>query len=492
MFAVRLARLSLLPIALSAGCAGGTSIPVGVPNAPMAQVSNFSHTRERVISLAETGERIALPPTGGMRESITLPVNNAHAGATLEITVSNGTPPAMKRLPVNPSQPFASFTLKSSTDVVMRGTPMLVVKLQSAPQSHGAYYAWLYDTATKHWIDLGPVGVSGSILSFGRSFEELRLRKNISYVIVPFTAAAGATCPAAIIEYPLLSPVLAVGGIAAGPDGNLWFTETRPFVGDRIARITTNGSITEFPLPPPYDSETTDFPEGITTGPDGRLWFAESFEIGAITTNGAVTEFPVGFPSSGAFIVTGPDGNLWFTETDGNKIGRISTSGSLTQFPVPTPNSVPFGIAAGPDGNLWFTERQGNKIGRITTMGTISEFLVPTAASRPNGIAAGPDANLWFTESLGGRIGRITTGGTITEFPVSPDLNQITSGPSSSLWFTQGDASQPPSNIGSITTNGASTLFAVPTAFAGPFAIVEGPDGNLWFTERSKIGKLIP
>ena len=35
-------------------------------------------------------------------------------------------------------------------------------------------------------------------------------------------------------------------GIAAGPDGNLWFTEE---VGDKIGRITPVGAVTEFPVP---------------------------------------------------------------------------------------------------------------------------------------------------------------------------------------------------------------------------------------------------
>ena len=36
------------------------------------------------------------------------------------------------------------------------------------------------------------------------------------------------------------------GRITMGPDGALWFTETS---ADRIGRITTDGQITEFPLP---------------------------------------------------------------------------------------------------------------------------------------------------------------------------------------------------------------------------------------------------
>src|SRR6266436_741926 len=51
-------------------------------------------------------------------------------------------------------------------------------------------------------------------------------------------------------------------GITLGPDGNLWFTESR---ADQIGKITPNGSITEYPLPSGVAS-------GIAAGPDGNLW----------------------------------------------------------------------------------------------------------------------------------------------------------------------------------------------------------------------------
>jgi virginiamycin B lyase len=47
--------------------------------------------------------------------------------------------------------------------------------------------------------------------------------------------------------------------------------------------------------------------------------------IGRITTEGAITEFPL--PTAGAqpaIIITGPDGNLWFSEFAGDRIGRIT------------------------------------------------------------------------------------------------------------------------------------------------------------------------
>jgi hypothetical protein len=59
-------------------------------------------------------------------------------------------------------------------------------------------------------------------------------------------------------------------------------------------------------------------------GPDGALWFAEGLGsgIGRITTAGSITDYPVSASFGGVFdIAAGPDGALWFTAQGG--IGRL-------------------------------------------------------------------------------------------------------------------------------------------------------------------------
>src|SRR5689334_18027969 len=104
-------------------------------------------------------------------------------------------------------------------------------------------------------------------------------------------------------------------------------------------------------------------PDEIAAGPDGNLWFTESDvnRIGKITPAGVITEYSAGIsPSSGPFGITaGPDGNLWFTEINGRRIGKITPAGVVSEYSAGiSPDSVPWVIAAGPDGNLWFTESQ--------------------------------------------------------------------------------------------------------------------------------------
>ncbi len=211
---------------------------------------------------------------------------------------------------------------------------------------------------------------------------------------------------ATITEYAtgITAPAL---GIAAGSDGNLWFTE---YSGNRIGKITTAGVITEYTT-----GMTGTGPTGIAAGSDGNLWFTEldSNRIGKITTAGRITDYTTGITNVAPFgatpygIAAGPDGNLWFTEYHGQKIGKITTAGVITEYTTGiTAPADPRGIAAGSDGNLWFTENSGNKIGKITTAGVITQYTGMTGTG-PAGIAAGPDSNLWFTEDSGNKIGKI-------------------------------------------------------------------------------------
>lgn len=155
----------------------------------------------------------------------------------------------------------------------------------------------------------------------------------VALAAIPFAGLCGATAQV-ITEFPI--PGLPTGnfnglnGITAGPDGNLWFTES--FTGRKIGRITPDGTITEFSTPRIIN------PFGIVAGPDGNLWFTEyGFE-----------ELP-GFP----------DTNLGL-------VGRITPSGVISEFPIPAGSSYGGDITAGPDGNLWFTEpSRGNAIGRV-------------------------------------------------------------------------------------------------------------------------------
>ena len=83
------------------------------------------------------------------------------------------------------------------------------------------------------------------------------------------TRSVGSLRPARSPSSPFPDP----GDIKAGPDGNLWFTESEPIppqLGQRnmIGRVTPSGQVTEFPL-------NGFLMSGETFGPDGNLWFTK-------------------------------------------------------------------------------------------------------------------------------------------------------------------------------------------------------------------------
>src|SRR5262249_41282901 len=134
---------------------------------------------------------------------------------------------------------------------------------------------------------------------------------------------------------------------------------------------------TEYTLP----SDDTQ-PAGIVAGPDGNVWFTESGygQIGVIDVAGgsyAITEYaiPTVFPFP-QVIIAGPDGNIWLTETGGlggygNHLSSIDLVGgtyAITELVIPTADSQPVGLTVGPSGtDVWFAEVHGNQVGHYVS-----------------------------------------------------------------------------------------------------------------------------
>jgi virginiamycin B lyase len=192
-------------------------------------------------------------------------------------------------------------------------------------------------------------------------------------------------------------------GIAATPDGNIWFTDFNRNAIGKLDPSTPTGNFTFYDIPTPNAT-----PSGITVGPDSALWFAEFHgnQIGRIDpATGIITE--LGAPIGPDRITTGPDGNLWFTEPFNNMVGRITTAGVVTEFPLPTP-SQPRDIVAGPDGALWFTEYNANQLARITTDGVIT--TVQKVRGGPWGIGRGLNNTIWLAIFDGNKVARFRVG----------------------------------------------------------------------------------
>jgi len=236
--------------------------------------------------------------------------------------------------------------------------------------------------------------------------------------------------------------------ITAGPDANLWFTG-----GDKVTRLTTSGVFTQYRTSSP-DSDA----DYIVAGPDGNLWFTELgvAKVAKMTTSGSITEYPVpnarcgpGFGNCLSGLAVGPDGNVWFTESRSGMVAKITTDGAVTEYAVPRPAGQPGEIVNGLDGNLWLIDvgwcfACPPQVVRVTTTGRMTEYPIPLDAGGfvdyPLGITRGMDGNLWVIGQIRDEIDRVTTKGVFTEFTytgfVGSPWGTIVAGPDGNLWMT--------------------------------------------------------
>jgi len=249
-------------------------------------------------------------------------------------------------------------------------------------------------------------------------------------------------------SFPLGNADDAPGLVALGPDGNLWFPiEPRrcdlcgAAPGAAIGRITPEGVLTLATAGLLAGSA----PVGIAAGPDGALWFtdpnAATPAIGRVTTGAkpGIAEFTntespgLSTSSVPVAIAADADGHLWFTyqSSIAPAIGRITPAAiegklpTIVEYPLPFATSVPVNLTLGADGNIWFTDpgcpdcenAVPPAIGRITPDGaSLLEFAIAefsggaVRSSHPEGITgsgSGGPGSVFYADSLGA-IGEVT------------------------------------------------------------------------------------
>jgi virginiamycin B lyase len=350
-----------------------------------------------------------------------------------------------------------------------------------------------------------------------------------------------AQSPGTIVEYSVVYPnttSVETGACHPAPAGStheitfnakggsdLWITGQNY---DQVVKVSQSGAMTFYPMPKGSG------PHGIEFDGDGRLWVSLEFsgQIVRLDENGKADrtiDVRLDCP-------TCPDGKLnthphgmwfgadgktiWFTGKSTGTIGKVTQDGKVTTYPLKTVGSVPIYVRPGNDGTMWVTELVGNAIARITADGKVAEFAIPTRNSRPIAIVPEPGSNaMWFSEEAGNRVARIAPDGTIAEYPLPmTQANVIVAALAfdrdRNLWVQQYiDQNAPtpanPSPAGgdyiiridkSILTTAPSdisqvpiTYFKVPTTQTVMHRILQGPDGNVWFTElgSNKVGKLV-
>ena len=187
--------------------------------------------------------------------------------------------------------------------------------------------------------------------------------------------------------------------IKADSKGNMWFTE---LVGNAIGRIKENVTVEDFKSSDPNSYPIKEFkiptpnsrPIMIVEGSDGNMWFTEEAgnKVGRITPDGSITEFPVPKPQDNvilAGLAFDNDKNLWVQQYVQQSVNVNQTCAfgsdylvkidkkildsspsdidniSFDFYKVPTCGTVMHRIDRVPDRNLWFTELKTDKVGLL-------------------------------------------------------------------------------------------------------------------------------
>jgi virginiamycin B lyase len=295
----------------------------------------------------------------------------------------------------------------------------------------------------------------------------------------------------------VFAPSVSPEGLTVGPDGNLWLTDgSRP----AVVRLTPGGSLTRFTAGIPRDS----IPGAIATGPDGALWFIEDVDLAdggtlgrlaRITTTGEITQFPIlrdpDVDDTYLHALVGaPDGRLWFM--DAFRVGHMTVSGEVRWLPDATDSeSLGGSMRIGPDGNIWVAGLVDHALLRITpATEAVTSIKAPFASEQ---IAFNADGTLW----VGGfdPLTRIAQDGTLLERSHDPfgdddDCEGYPSTPGdglaidatgqvwaadllgSSLVRVTSAAGSPPGPIRPVLPNRG--------ALNEPQAMVTGRDGTIW------------
>jgi streptogramin lyase len=276
--------------------------------------------------------------------------------------------------------------------------------------------------------------------------------------------------------------------LAAGPDGNMWFTE--PY-NDAIGRLTTDGhSLSDNYVP------LGSFPYYITAGPDGNMWFTElnSGKIGRMNTDGILlNEYSVPAGEGQPFIIApGPDGNVWFTErnaTSGSWLGVVIVStGQVKTWQ--TLGGIGEGVAGGLSPYVWFSTYETAKVGRIDTRDfSFQYFDIPAADEFPGAMTMGEDGTMWMCTNDGGSVLHINVDGTVlNDFPVAPGTANVTVGSDHNLYV---DTLFSNKTFYQLTTGGAVTAITIDDPNTNAGNITAGPDGNIWLNDitHNQIGR---
>jgi sugar lactone lactonase YvrE len=210
-------------------------------------------------------------------------------------------------------------------------------------------------------------------------------------------------------------PVRTNAGIAALVEsraGSLWFTE---YEKDRIGRVTADGAVREFAVPPSLDT-----PGGMVIDRNGSVLFATRHAVARVIGDDTYQEFAAGSsifdgrPALSGYswpIAITADGSLWLpigseSRTSGSAAGgaivKMSSDGTFTTVAGLGFLYSPTLLTADRDDSIWFVQTLDNfpfsdrALIHLRSDGTTVPYRLPPPQFGIGGIAIDPSGDVWL------------------------------------------------------------------------------------------------
>ncbi|HVX55070.1 virginiamycin B lyase family protein [Nocardioides sp.] len=305
--------------------------------------------------------------------------------------------------------------------------------------------------------------------------------------------AAPADAAATVFAVPTSNAGL--GRITTAPDGSMWFIERN---ANKVGRITTTGQISEYTLPPNEDDDNADV-EDLDVAPDGTVWVAydQGHEVVALHPNGSVAQGPYtdDYPDAGEVRVA-PDGVPWITMNYADSgVSRIVGGQWTWNSNSPECDDV-LGRAA--DGSMWCAlSYPGRLIHLNADASGGTTYPLPSYSGYLDGdlgsIAAGPVGSVWFTRYSSGTfvtpdgygvVGYLDQAtGAVTAWRTGSNTapTSLVEGPDGNMWFTSVNEFHP--GIGHLSASGVGAISQV--GAYKPTSLTFSHDGAIWFTDSA-------
>lgn len=342
----------------------------------------------------------------------------------------------------------------------------------------------------------------------------------------PVGGGIGRVTPSGSVqEYQIDQLIGCPGSIIAGGDGRIWIDDMNG-ESDLVYAATITGSfnVTSYPLDESSCGCELSGVSDITAGTSGALTLDGGIDspgcyfcaaLLTVSSDGSGSVDVLGADTPDIYYLATDDGAVWavssvFGSSSATYVDEVQ-GGSLTVYSDSELDVS--GIGVGPDGDVWLAGYGG--LTRVGASGSFTTYALPAGCGGDGGIssfATGPGGTIW----LGGlSLCSVTTAGTASVVIPSADEDEpsygIAAGPGASMWsvgtFGQvcgSDAEQPCGVdwVSETLPSGTVTVWQFPETvsrtptlfFGGPASIVQGSDGNMWFTVPmdDQIGRVTP